>query len=142
MRVLVLNGPNLNLLGEREPHFYGYDTIDDCVDSVKNALPGVDVVHVQTNSESTMVDEIQNARGNVEAIIINAAAYTHYSYAIRDALSAFDGIKIEVHLSNPYAREKFRHTSVISAVVDGVIAGFKKESYALAAKAVLALSEK
>ena len=82
------------------------------------------------------LDCIQQARGNTQALIINAGAFTHYSYAIRDALSMFDGIKIEVHLSNPHAREEFRHTSVISAVVTGVIAGFKKDSYTLAAQAV------
>lgn len=142
MRVLVLNGPNLNLLGDREPEFYGSDTLDDCIDVVKKNLPGFDVDHFQTNAEGEMIDAIQNARGKADAIIINAGAWTHYSYAISDALATFDGVKIEVHLSNPYAREEFRHTSVISAVVNGVIAGFKKDSYVLAAQAVASLLAK
>lgn len=142
MRVLVLNGPNLNLLGDREPEFYGSDTLDDCIDVVKKNLPGFDVDHFQTNAEGEMIDAIQNARGKADAIIINAGAWTHYSYAISDALATFDGVKIEVHLSNPYAREEFRHTSVISAVVNGVIVGFKKDSYVLAAQAVASLLAK
>ena len=142
MHVLVINGPNLNLLGEREPEIYGADTIDDCIEAVKKEMVGHEIQEFQSNSESEIIEKIQNARGTFDAIIINAGAFTHYSYAIRDALSMFNQIKIEVHLSNPHAREEFRHTSVISAVVDGVIAGFKKDSYVLAAKAVLALREK
>lgn len=142
MRVLVLTGPNLNLLGEREPEIYGTETLSDCVDVVKKALPGFDVDDFQSNAENELIDAIQKARGNTDAIIINAGAFTHYSYAIRDALVMFDGIKIEVHLSNPGAREEFRHTSVISAVVTGVISGFKIDSYALAAQAVASLLAK
>ena len=142
MRVLVLTGPNLNLLGEREPEIYGTDTLADCVDVVKKGLPGVDVDDFQSNAENELIDAIQNARGNTDAIIINAGAFTHYSYAIRDALEMFNGVKVEVHISNPYAREEFRHTSVISAVCNGVIAGFKIDSYALAAQAVANLLSK
>lgn len=142
MKVLVLNGPNLNLLGEREPHYYGYDTLEDCADAVRKVLVSAQVDHIQTNSESEMIEAIHDARSGTDAIIINAAAFTHYSYAIRDALAMYDGIKVEVHLSNPYAREEFRHTSVISAVVTGVVAGFTKDSYALAAQAVATLLEK
>lgn len=136
MRVLVITGPNLNLLGEREPEIYGSDTLADCVDAVKKNLPSFDVDDMQSNSESDIIEAIQQARGNTDAIIINAGAFTHYSYAIRDALAMFDGVKIEVHISNPHAREEFRHTSVISAVVTGVISGFKINSYVLAAQAV------
>lgn len=136
MRVLVINGPNLNLLGEREPEIYGTDTLEDCIELVRKELSGFDVDDFQSNSENEIIDSIQSARDNVDAIIINAGAFTHYSYAIRDALSLYEGIKIEVHLSNPHSRENFRHTSVISAVVTGVIAGFKKDSYSLAAQAV------
>lgn len=139
MRVLVLHGPNLNLLGQREPEIYGTDTLDDCIDAVKNNLSGFEVVDFQSNSESDLIDQIQAARNKYDGIIINAGAFTHYSYAIRDALALFDGKKIEVHLSNPHAREEFRHTSVISAVVDGVIAGFKIESYVLSAIAMASL---
>jgi 3-dehydroquinate dehydratase-2 len=142
MRVLVINGPNLNLLGEREPEIYGHDTIQDCIDAVKKELPGIEVSDFQSNSENEIIDCIQQARGNTQALIINAGAFTHYSYAIRDALSMFDGIKIEVHLSNPHSREEFRHTSVISGVVTGVVAGFKKDSYTLAGVAVSKLLSK
>ncbi len=142
MRVLVLTGPNLNLLGEREPEIYGTETLSDCVDVVKKALPGFEVDDFQSNAENEIIDAIHAARGTTDAIIINAGAFTHYSYAIRDALAMFDGIKIEVHISNPHAREEFRHTSVISAVVTGVISGFKIDSYALAAQAVASLLAK
>ena len=142
MRVLVLTGPNLNLLGEREPEIYGTETLSDCVDVVKKALPGFEVDDFQSNAENEIIDAIHTARGNTDAIIINAGAFTHYSYAIRDALAMFDGIKIEVHISNPHSREEFRHTSVISAVVTGVISGFKIDSYALAAQAVASLLAK
>lgn len=142
MRVLVINGPNLNLLGEREPEIYGKDTMVDCIEAVKTALPNFQVADFQSNAENEIIDTIQNARGNTDAIIINAGAFTHYSYAIRDALAMFDGIKIEVHISNPHAREEFRHVSVISAVVTGVISGFKTESYTLAAQAVGSLLAK
>ncbi|MFN8015184.1 MAG: type II 3-dehydroquinate dehydratase [Acidimicrobiia bacterium] len=142
MKILVINGPNLNLLGEREPEIYGKETLNDCIDVVKKVLDTYSVEDFQSNSESEIIDQIQNARNNYDAIIINAGAFTHYSYAIRDALSMFEGKKIEVHLSNPHAREEFRHISVISAVVDGVIAGFKKDSYELAAIALKNMFEK
>ncbi len=142
MRVLVINGPNLNLLGEREPDIYGSDTLADCVDAVKKNLPSFEVDDIQSNSESEIIDAIQQARGTADAIIINAGAFTHYSYAIRDALAMYDGVKIEVHLSNPHTREDFRHTSVISAVVTGVVSGFRINSYVLAAQAVSSLLAK
>jgi 3-dehydroquinate dehydratase-2 len=142
MRVLVLSGPNLNLLGEREPEFYGSETLDDCIDAVKKELPGFDVDHFQSNNEGDLIDMIHGAREKTDAIIINAGAFSHYSYAIFDALKMYDGIKVEVHLSNPYAREEFRRTSVISPAVNGVIAGFKKDSYTLAAQAVASLLAK
>lgn len=142
MRVLVIHGPNLNLLGEREPEIYGKDTMADCVDVVKKKLPDFEVADFQSNAENEIIEFIQEARGTTEAIIINAGAFTHYSYAIRDALAMFDGVKIEVHITNPHAREEFRHVSVISAVCTGVIAGFKIESYSLAAQAVASLLAK
>jgi 3-dehydroquinate dehydratase-2 len=141
MNVLVLSGPNLNLLGSRDPEFYGNDTLKDCVEIVKQNLPEAHVSDFQSNHEGELIDAIHNARNKQDAMIINAGAYSHYSHAIRDALEMFDGIKIEVHLSNPYAREEFRKTSVISPAVDGVIAGFKIDSYALAAGALLKLSK-
>lgn len=136
MNVLVITGPNLNLLGSREPEFYGTDTISDCIDLVKKALPNANVSDFQSNHEGALIDAIHDARTNQDAIIINAGAYSHYSYAISDALALFDGIKVEVHLSNPYAREEHRRVSVISPQVNGVIAGFKSDSYSLAGQAV------
>ena len=141
MRVLVITGPNLNLLGSRDPEIYGTATLQDCINVVKKAMPNENVSDFQSNDEGALINTIHDARNNQDAIIINAGAYSHYSHAIRDALELFDGIKVEVHLSNPYAREEFRRTSVISPAVDGVIAGFKINSYLLAAEAIEALSK-
>ncbi|MBP9115146.1 MAG: 3-dehydroquinate dehydratase [Acidimicrobiia bacterium] len=141
MRVLVITGPNLNLLGSRDPEIYGTATLQDCINVVKKAMPNENVSDFQSNDEGALINTIHDARNNQDAIIINAGAYSHYSHAIRDALELFDGIKVEVHLSNPYAREEFRRTSVISPAVDGVIAGFKINSYLLAAQAIEALSK-
>lgn len=141
MRVLVITGPNLNLLGSRDPEIYGTATLQDCINVVKKAMPNENVSDFQSNDEGALINTIHDARNNQDAIIINAGAYSHYSHAIRDALELFDGIKVEVHLSNPYAREEFRRTSVISPAVDGVIAGFKIDSYLLAAQAIEALSK-
>lgn len=137
MRVLVLSGPNLDMLGVREPEVYGTATIDDHVATFTEALgDGFDVEHVQSNHEGALVDAIRDARGRCDAIVINGAAFTHYAWAIHDALAAYDGAVVEVHLSNPYAREPWRHTSVVSPVADGVICGFKGDGYRLAALAV------
>ena len=141
MRVLVITGPNLNLLGSRDPEIYGTATLQDCINVVKKAMPNENVSDFQSNDEGALINTIHDARNNQDAIIINAGAYSHYSHAIRNALELFDGIKVEVHLSNPYAREEFRRTSVISPAVDGVIAGFKINSYLLAAQAIEALSK-
>ena len=141
MRVLVITGPNLNLLGSRDPEIYGTATLQDCINVVKKAMPNENVSDFQSNDEGALINTIHDARNNQDAIIINAGAYSHYSHAIRDALELFDGIKVEVHLSNPYAREEFRRTSVISPAVDGVIAGFKIDSSLLAAQAIEALSK-
>lgn len=136
--VLLLNGPNLNLLGSREPEIYGPDTLDDHVRAATEAAEqcGLALEHLQSNHEGVLVDAIQAARGQRSAIIINAGAFTHYAWAIHDALAAFDGIVIEVHLSNPGAREEWRHTSVVTPVADGVIAGLGGAGYVLAVEAV------
>jgi 3-dehydroquinate dehydratase-2 len=135
--VLVLSGPNLNLLGDREPEVYGTETIDDHVATFTRALDGAaDVEHVQSNHEGELVEAIHAARGRCAAIVINPGAFTHYAWSIHDALAAFDGPIIEVHLSNPNAREPWRHTSVISPVATGSIVGFKGGGYALAGHAV------
>ena len=139
-RVLVIHGPNLNLLGVREPGTYGTATVDDHVQSVRSSLPaGWSVDSFLSNSESEIVGAVQGARGVFDALVINAGAFTHYSWALHDALRSYDGRKIEVHISNPGARESFRHTSVIAPVVDGTIAGFGGLGYVLAAHALVSL---
>ena len=137
--VLVLSGPNANLFGEREPEIYGTDTLEDYVDAVRKVVePEVHPVsHFQSHPEVALVDAIQEARGHADAIIINPTALSHYSYALADALATFDGVKIEVHVSNPQGREEWRQHSVVSPYVHGSIAGFGKDSYRLAAEVVL-----
>ena len=136
-RVLVLNGPNLNRLGTREPDVYGTGTLDDLRDALADT--GDDVELRQTNEEAELVGWLHEAVDTASAVILNPAAFTHYSYALRDAaaLVTTAGLTlIEVHLSNPHAREEFRHNSVISAVSTGVIAGLGFDSYLLALEAI------
>jgi len=130
----VLNGPNLNLLGTREPEIYGHETLADIERLARATAEGLGfaLVFRQSNAEHEIVDAIQAARGQAAGIVINPAAYTHTSVAIRDALSAFDGPVIEVHLSNTHAREAFRHHSCVSGVATGVIMGLGSEGYAAA----------
>ena len=137
--LLILTGPNLNLLGEREPEIYGTDTLDDCVDEARKVAAefGWEIEAVQSNHEGVLIDTIQGARGRVDAIVINPGAFTHYSYAIADALAMFDGVKVELHLTNTGAREQWRRTSVIAPVVHGTIAGFGRFGYGLAARAAV-----
>ena len=139
-KILLLSGPNLNLLGEREPEHYGTTTLAELVALAGEtaAKLGHDVEHVQSNHEGALIDAIHAARGRCAAIVINAGAFSHYAFAITDALAMFDGVKIEVHLSNPYARERWRHRSVVSPVVDGTITGLRAEGYRLAIEAVAA----
>lgn len=137
--VLVLSGPNLNLLGVREPHVYGTTTLAEVVDGLREraAERGVTVEHLQSNREGDLVEAVHAARERCAAIIINPGAFTHYAWALHDALAAFDGLVIEVHISNPNAREAWRHTSVVSPVATGTISGFGVEGYRLALDAVL-----
>ncbi len=138
--MLVIHGPNLNLLGTREPQTYGTTTLAD-VDlriALEAADLGAAVRCVQHNSEGAIVGEIQAARGTYDAILLNAGAYTHYSYAIRDAIAAVDIPTVEVHLTNTQAREPFRALSVIAPVCLGSIAGFGPDSYVLGLRAVAA----
>ncbi|KPQ07611.1 MAG: 3-dehydroquinate dehydratase II AroQ [Rhodobacteraceae bacterium HLUCCA12] len=132
--VHILNGPNLNLLGQREPDIYGHETLDDVVRRCEALALELDltVIAMQSNHEGALVDAIQSARGVADAIVINPAAYTHTSVAILDALNAFDGPVIEVHLSNIHKREAFRHHSFVSARADAVIAGCGVQGYELA----------
>jgi len=139
--VLLLHGPNLNLLGSREPEVYGTATLDDHVQTATataDAL-GFDVAALQSNHEGELIDAIHDARESHAGIIINPGAFTHSSWAIHDALAAFDGPIIELHLSNPDAREPWRRTSVVSPVSTGSISGFGGDGYRLAAEAMAKL---
>ncbi|MBO7610739.1 MAG: type II 3-dehydroquinate dehydratase [Elusimicrobia bacterium] len=133
-KILVINGPNLNLLGTREPEIYGKTTLKDIENKIKNRAEQlkVEVECFQSNHEGEIVDKICGAKGNFDAIIINPAAYTHTSVAIRDAFAAVDIPAIEVHISNVYSREEFRHNSLIAPVVVGQIAGLGIQGYILA----------
>lgn len=133
-KVLIINGPNLNLLGTREPEIYGKTTLKDIEAELKNKAEklNVEIECFQSNHEGEIVDKICGAKGNFDAIIINPAAYTHTSVAIRDAFAAVDIPAIEVHISNVYSREEFRHNSLIAPVVVGQIAGLGIHGYLLA----------
>ncbi len=132
--VYILNGPNLNLLGLREPEIYGHDTLSDVEGACATVGRGfgLDVTLLQSNHEGQLIDWIHEARDEAAGIIINPAAFTHTSVALLDALKTFDGPVLEVHISNVHQRESFRHHSYVSARADGVIAGFGVEGYALA----------
>ena len=136
--VLLLSGPNLNLLGEREPEVYGTATLDDHVAAATMAAGAhdLDLEHLQSNHEGVLVDAIRDARGRCAAIVINGGAFTHYAWAIHDALAAFEGPIVEVHISNPNAREPWRHTSVIAPVATGSIMGFGVDGYDFAVRAI------
>jgi len=132
MKILIISGPSLSMLGQRQPEIYGTSTLDDCVNEVRSILGSAEIIHVSSNSESELIDAVL-ANRFVDGTIINAGALTHYSWSLRDALAQMAGPKVEVHVSNPLARESFRHTSTLAAVVNGTIAGFGTGSYRLAA---------
>lgn len=142
-KILFLNGPNLNLLGQREPEVYGKTTLADIETGVKKraAEMGAEVEFRQSNAESDLVAWIQQARGKFDVIVLNAAAYTHTSIALRDAIAAVDVPTIEIHLSNTAAREEFRQKSVIAPVCRGQIIGFGAYSYVLAVDAACNVNE-
>lgn len=136
--VLLLSGPNLNLLGERDPAIYGTETLADHVATATSTARehGLAVEHLQSNHEGDLVDAIHGARGRCAAIVINAGAFTHYAWALHDALDTFDGPIVELHLSDPKAREPWRHLSVIEPVADRIVAGRGGAGYRIAIEAV------
>ncbi len=138
IRVLIINGPNLNLLGTREPEIYGTETLADIEAHVTERASslGIEVGFAHSNHEGAIIDAIQEAPGEYEGIVINPGAYTHYSYAIRDAIASVGIPTVEIHLSNIAARESFRAASVIAPVCIGQISGFGSESYVLGVQAI------
>ena len=139
--LLLLSGPNLNLLGEREPETYGDETLEEHVEAAKNkaAESGFIIEHFQSNHEGEIVDSIHAARNRCSGIIINPGAFTHYAWSIHDALASFEGPIIELHISNPAAREPWRHTSVVAPVSSGTIAGFGAKGYQMAIDAIVGM---
>ncbi|NIH16372.1 type II 3-dehydroquinate dehydratase [Serratia symbiotica] len=137
--ILLLNGPNLNLLGTREPEKYGSTTLAEIVNELENQASALDIIlsHLQSNAESLLIDRIHQARGNTDFILINPAAFTHTSVALRDALLAVQIPFIEIHLSNVHAREPFRHYSYLSDVAVGVICGLGANGYTFALQAAV-----
>ncbi|MEI8336180.1 MAG: type II 3-dehydroquinate dehydratase [Actinomycetes bacterium] len=139
--ILLISGPNLNMLGTREPEIYGSDTLLECVGDARQAAEaaGHELEDMQSNHEGALIEAIQQARGRCVAIVINPGAFTHTSFAIADALASFDGVKVELHLSNPSSREEWRRTSVVAPYVTGTVAGFGRSGYRLAVDAALGM---
>lgn len=132
MKIQIINGPNLNLLGKREPEVYGNQTFDTFFEELKKRFPKVDFAYYQSNVEGELINKLHETGFSADAIILNAGAYTHTSIAIHDAIASIKTPVVEVHISNIYAREEFRHTSLITSKCAGLITGFGMEGYALA----------
>lgn len=137
MKIQIINGPNINLLGKREPAIYGSQSFDDYLVELKQAYPQVEFEYFQSNIEGEMINKIHQIGFDYDGIVLNAGAYTHTSIALQDAIRAVTSPVIEVHISNVHAREEFRHRSMISCACLGVIAGFGMDSYRLAVEALL-----
>lgn len=137
MRITIINGPNLNLLGTRETAIYGSERFEDFLEQLKARFPKVELVYLQSNIEGVLIDCIQQCNGSSQALIINPAGYAHTSVAIADALASLDIPAIEVHISNIYAREEYRHTSLTASKCKGLISGLGLEGYALALRFLL-----
>ena len=142
MKVQIINGPNLNLLGVREPNVYGDTTFGGYLSDLRANYPAMEIDYFQSNIEGEIINKIQEAGYGRDGIILNAGGYTHTSVAIRDAIKAVPAPVVEVHISNVHAREEFRHHSMLSAVCLGVIAGFGLDSYRLAVEAILSTNKK
>ena len=139
MKLFIINGPNLNLLGTREPRHYGTGTMDSVLDALKSQYPGVQFDYYQSNVEGFLIDRLHKTLEEpCDGVVLNAGAYTHTSVALRDAIAAIKVPVVEVHISNVHSREEFRHRSLISAVCKGVICGFGLDSYRLGVEALLA----
>lgn len=136
MKIQIINGPNLNLLGKREPTIYGTASFDDFLETLQGEYPDIEIGYFQSNSEGELLDEIHRIGFDVDGIVLNAGAYTHTSVALLDAIKAVDAPTIEVHISNVHTREAFRHHSCIAAACMGVICGFGLHSYRLAIEAL------
>ncbi|WP_452228381.1 MULTISPECIES: type II 3-dehydroquinate dehydratase [unclassified Lacinutrix] len=136
-KLIIINGPNLNLLGTREPEIYGSLSFTEFLEEIKEKYPKVDIDYYQSNVEGELINKIQEVGFNYDGIILNAAAYTHTSVAIGDAINAIETPVVEVHISNTFSREDFRHTSYISPNAKGVILGFGLQSYELAIQSFL-----
>jgi len=132
LNLAIINGPNLNLLGKREPDVYGHSSFEEFLTALRKRFPAADLQYYQSNIEGEIVGKIQEAGFSADGIILNAGAYTHTSVAIHDAIAAIKAPVVEVHISNVYAREEFRHKSLITSKCVGIISGFGLESYALA----------
>lgn len=130
MKILIINGPNLNMLGKREPEIYGTETFDDILQELKAAFPAIEIDYFQSNHEGAIVDRIQQILSDdLDGLVVNMGAFTHYSYAILDALKMISIPKVEVHISHLFSREAFRHKSVIGPACDGMISGLGKYGY-------------
>ena len=136
-KLIIINGPNLNLLGKREPAIYGSHTFTEFLDEIKTKYPDVQLTYYQSNIEGELIDKLQEVGFSFDGIILNAAAYTHTSVGLGDAVKAIETPVIEVHISNTFAREEFRHQSFISPNARGVILGFGLQSYELAIQSFL-----
>lgn len=141
MKILIINGPNLNLLGRREPEIYGARSFGDYLPELEAAFPGASFGYFQSNLEGEIVGALQEADGRYDAVLLNAGGYTHTSVAIADAVAAIGTDVVEVHISSPAAREPFRHTSLIARHCKGSVAGFGLDSYRIAAYAVIEAKE-
>lgn len=137
MKIQIVNGPNLNLLGRREPGIYGSSSFEDYLPKLRASYPGIEIEYFQSNSEGALIDKIQEVGFGCDGIVLNAGAYTHTSVALHDCIRAVSAPVIEVHISNVHQREDFRHHSFISAACRGVVCGFGLDSYRLAVEAII-----
>ena len=137
MKILILNGPNLNLQGTRDTHIYGTQTFDELIEELRAAYPAVELGYLQSNVEGELINALHASEGQYDGVVLNAGGYTHTSVALRDAVAAISVPVVEVHISSILAREEFRHTSLLASVVRGSIMGFGLKSYRLGVEALL-----